>query len=104
MRRLTILEYVPLLLMAICVPLALSLVEPNGFYGVRTAATAASEEAWYRINSISGSCGGIASLVGFAYNWRNRRKSMSEAQRARSGTIVVIAIAAVIAVSGLLAS
>lgn len=58
----------PLLIAAICLPLALELIGPNPLYGVRTAATRLSEAEWYRINRISGAVGVAAGLIGFAVN------------------------------------
>jgi hypothetical protein len=78
------LVFVPLFFAAMCLPMALELVEPNGFYGVRIAATRASEAEWYRINGISGVAGVIGGAIGFAVNlliWRSdiapRRKDFA---------------------------
>ncbi len=58
----------PLLIAVICLPLALELIGPNPFYGVRTPATRISEAEWFRINQLSGSAGITAGLIGFAAN------------------------------------
>ncbi|HSM53110.1 MAG TPA: SdpI family protein [Erythrobacter sp.] len=103
MRGLTILDFVPLFLAAVCLPLALSLIEPNGVYGVRTSATFASEDAWYRANSISGWCGLVAGLAGFAFNWRLSRNPVDDKQSKRRGLVVVLVVAAAMTIPGLLA-
>ena len=58
----------PLLIALICLPLMLGAIEPNPLYGVRTAASLASEEAWYRANRAGGVAGVGAGLFGFAAN------------------------------------
>lgn len=55
----------PVLLVLVGLPLALELIGPNPLYGVRTAATLASAEVWYRANFWAGAvavAGGIASV------------------------------------------
>ena len=68
---------VPLLFAALSLPMALELVEPNGFYGVRTAAARASEGEWYRINRVGGAVGVIAGVAGFAANLAIMRSSIA---------------------------
>jgi len=63
-----LLVFAPLIIAAICVPLALELIGPNPFYGVRTAATRLSEAEWYRVNQASGIAGVVAGLIGFGAN------------------------------------
>lgn len=60
----------PVLLAIVGFPLALELVAPNPFYGVRTTETLESLDAWYRANLLagwvavlSGSVATIANLV-----------------------------------------
>jgi uncharacterized membrane protein len=36
------------------IPLALQLIAPNSFYGIRTSATLNSAEVWYRANLFAG--------------------------------------------------
>ena len=44
----------PILILALGIPLASQWVPPNRFYGYRTATTFASVEAWYRVNRAAG--------------------------------------------------
>ena len=47
--------FVPaMLILILCIPLALSLVPRNRFYGIRTSATLANNRAWYSANRIGG--------------------------------------------------
>ena len=45
---------VPLVLIALAIPLILERVPPNHVYGFRTPYTMSSSEVWYRANRISG--------------------------------------------------
>jgi uncharacterized membrane protein len=45
---------VGLLFMILGIPLALRRVPPNRWYGLRVAATFASQEVWYEANAVSG--------------------------------------------------
>jgi hypothetical protein len=74
-----LLAIVPLIFAILSVPLALGLIEPDGLYGVRTDATLATHEAWYRINRISGIAGiagGIAGMVTNAFILRSALKPL----------------------------
>jgi hypothetical protein len=44
----------PVLILALGIPLASQWVPPNRFYGFRTATTFASVEAWYQVNRATG--------------------------------------------------
>jgi len=44
----------PVLILALGIPLASQWVPPNRFYGYRTATTFASVEAWYDVNRATG--------------------------------------------------
>ncbi len=47
--------FVPATLIAVfSAPLALKLIPPNRFYGVRTAGTLANREVWFRANRVAG--------------------------------------------------
>jgi uncharacterized membrane protein len=63
-----LLAFVPLLFAAMCLPMALDWIGPNGFYGVRIEATRVSDVEWYRINRIAGIAGVVAGLGGFLAN------------------------------------
>lgn len=47
--------FVPAALVAVlALPLALNLVPPNRFYGLRTVHTLANRELWFRVNRVAG--------------------------------------------------
>jgi uncharacterized membrane protein len=70
----------PLLIVAVSLPLALSLVEPNGVYGYRTAESMASEAAWYSANRASGIAGVIGGIVTFSLAYLLVRMEIAEAR------------------------
>lgn len=41
-------------LIALCIPLALQKVKPNGWYGFRTPKTLSNEKIWYEANRVAG--------------------------------------------------
>ena len=77
MQPVWLLALVPLLFAAMCLPMALEWIGPNGFYGVRIEATRVSDVAWYRINRISGIAGVVAGLAGFLANLLVMRSGMA---------------------------
>lgn len=95
----------PLLFAIISLPLMLSLVEPNSFYGVRTAVTFASEEAWYRANRASGIAGVIAGLIGFVANlWVVRSGAVPRQRKVWICLAILIAVCVVMIVPELQAA
>jgi len=92
---------VPLLVAAACLPMALEMIEPNGFYGVRIAATQASEAAWYRINQLAGIVGVIGGMVGFAANLAIARSDIAEPRRTFICLAVLVGVALAIVVTSL---
>ena len=94
---------VPLLFAAISLPLALELIGPNGAYGVRTAATHASNAEWYRINQLAGIVGLIAGAAGFAVNLMIVRTDLAAGRKAIASLAVVLAVAFVIVLVSLTA-
>lgn len=95
-----ILAGVPLLFVAISLPMALDWIEPNGFYGVRTEATRASEAAWYRANRAAGQAGLLAGLVGFAINVMIMRSGRSILRKQVLGVAVLVGVTLVIVAAG----
>ena len=93
----------PLLIAAISLPLALELIGPNPFYGVRTAATRFSEAEWFRINEISGLVGVAAGLLGFAANLLIARSGLAMLTRYWACLGVLLAVAGAIVASSLAA-
>ena len=62
------LVFIPLVVAALSVPLALGMIGPTGLYGFRTAASLASNIAWYAANRAAGWTGIFAGLIAFAAN------------------------------------
>jgi uncharacterized membrane protein len=98
------LVFVPLIFALICLPMALELIEPNGFYGVRTMATRASEAEWYRINRIAGIGGVIAGSIGFAANWLIARSGMALPRKQLACLAVLIAVTVVLVAAASIAA
>jgi uncharacterized membrane protein len=90
----------PLLILAISVPLALGWVDPNPFYGVRTAATQASDAAWYRANTASGLVGICSGLVGLGVNMLAVRSQLSATRKIQACLAVLVSITLLIVVAG----
>ena len=56
------------LIVVLSAPLALKLVPPNRFYGIRTAQTLADRDVWFRVNRVGGFAllaAGAATLCAF---------------------------------------
>lgn len=98
------LAILPLVFAVLCLPMALEWIEPNGFYGVRIAATRASEAEWYRINRIAGFAGAIAGLIGFVANLLIVRSGLSVQRKQLACLAVVVGVALVIAATSLMAA
>jgi len=94
----------PLLFTAISLPLMLGLVEPNPIYGVRTATTLASEDAWYAANRASGIAGLAAGLIGFAANTLVARSKAAPLRKITICAGILLAATVVMIVPGLLAA
>jgi len=93
------------LLALVGIPLALELVAPNPFYGVRTSTTLASMESWYRSNFYAGVVavlGGTMATIANLAIVRSPRLSESRKLLCSLGTTLV-AVAAM-AIAGLAAS
>lgn len=95
----------PVLLVLVGIPMALELIAPNSFYGVRTSATLESVEVWYRANFYAGVVavlfGTAATLVNLAII-RSTRIREDQKWWFTLGTTLLSAGAMVVA--GLLAS
>src|SRR5690606_33266991 len=91
---------VPLVVAVLSVPMAFDWVEPNGFYGIRTAATRASEAAWYRANRAAGQAGLLAGLIGFAINVMIMRSGRSILRKQVLGVAVLVGVTLVIVAAG----
>jgi len=93
----------PLLIAVISLPLALELVGPNPFYGVRTDATRFSDEEWYRVNEISGLVGVAAGLLGYAVNLLIARSNIAILTRYWACLGVLLAVAGIIVATSYMA-
>lgn len=98
------LVFVPLLFAAMCLPMALELIEPNGFYGVRIAATQASEAEWYRINRIAGIAGVIGGSSGFVVNLLIVRSGMAASRKNLVCLAVLVGVSLLIVATSLAAA
>jgi uncharacterized membrane protein len=47
------------------IPLAMRMVPPNGWYGIRTAKTLSNPEIWYRVNALGGKGAIVAGILSF---------------------------------------
>ena len=97
--------WAPLLLALVCVPLALELIGPNSFYGVRTAATLANPEVWYRSNFYAGLVGVLGGTICAIANIGIVQSSHIPSRRKHWWTLgTTLAVAAAIVIAGLMAS
>ena len=85
-------------------PLMLGWIEPNPLYGVRTAASFASEDAWYRANHASGVAGVVAGIIGFAANMVVARSRSGPQRKIVMCAGIVLAVTVVMIVPGLIAA
>ena len=99
-----LLPLLPLLLALVGLPLALQLVPPNGFYGIRTEQTLASADIWYRSNLYGGLAAVVFGVLGTAFvAMVVRRASMTETAKAGVAVLTTIVVAAAMTLAGLLA-
>ena len=102
--RARLLLFPPLLIAALSLPLALRLVRPNGFYGVRTVSTLRSPEQWYAANARAGIAGVALGLTGaLIVHAIMRSRAMSDATKALVAAAVALLIAFGSMLAGLLA-
>ena len=67
--KLVLIAYVlPGLAVVFGIPMALGLVPPNRFYGLRTRRTLSSADVWYRANRVCGRCLAIAGIAALCHN------------------------------------
>lgn len=103
--RTKLLIFPHLLIAALSAPMALGLVRPNRIYGMRTAETLASAEAWYAANYWAGLTGVVLGLVSAVFViFVMKSRSMTERTKAlvAGGAAVFVALAA--AAAGMLAA
>jgi len=94
----------PLIFVLIGLPMALGLVPPNAFYGIRTAETLAVDEIWYAANSVAGTAAVVFGLTGTAINIGVRRSaSATLGQKQYVSYVTTILVALAMTVAGLIA-
>lgn len=95
----------PILLVMVGIPLALELVAPNSFYGVRTSETLGSSEVWYRANFYAGFVGVLSGIAAAFANLAIIRSSQIPERKKWWFTIGTTLLAAgAMIVAGLLTS
>ena len=97
-----LLALVPLVFVLTGLPMALEAVPPNRFYGVRTAETLSSNEAWYVSNYWAGLVAVVLGLAATAFNlavWK--RTSASELMKVQMSLAAILLVAAAMVVAGL---
>lgn len=95
-RQMRWLRFVPLALGLLGLPMVLGLVPPNPIYGLRTAATLASETVWYSANFWSGLISlilGTAATVGNVLLDRATSRSPGQKLWMMLASLLIVAIA-----------
>jgi len=94
-----------LLLAIVGLPLAFSMVPPNGVYGVRTASTLASPSAWYSANLSAGITAVVLGLAGTAFvAVLSQRASIPDGAKVVAAVATTVFVAAATAVAGLVSA
>lgn len=68
MAKIVIAFVIPLLVLALFIPLVLGKVPPNNAYGFRTPKTLSSPDIWYPANRVAGWFMGAAALISLCIN------------------------------------
>ncbi|MFV0644949.1 MAG: SdpI family protein [Sphingomonadaceae bacterium] len=89
------LVFVPFLLALIGFPLAFGLIGPNSFYGYRSAASMASEAAWYRANHASGTAMVLLGVLAFLANLKIRTRDDWSGSRRRWAYLATLGVAVI---------
>ena len=100
MTRLAVGIFVPLLALALAVPLILEKVPPNNTYGFRTSKTRSAPEIWYPANRVAGWFMVCAAAVSLCFNlalWRAFPEWPLEKMTSwmTGGTLIPLALAVV---------
>jgi uncharacterized membrane protein len=93
----------PLVFVFVGGPMALKLVPPNGFYGVRTAEALSSADAWYSANFAAGAVAVLFGLAATAINIAVRRSAATPAQKLHIPFLTTIGVGVAVTVAGVLA-
>ena len=94
----------PLIFVLIGVPMAMDLVPPNSFYGIRTQETLASEELWYAANSAAGTAAILSGLIATAINISVvRSASATPGLKLHISFVTTILVALATTIAGLIA-
>ena len=95
----------PLVFVLIGLPMAMELVPPNAYYGVRTAETLAVNEVWYAANSAAGTAAVVFGLTATAINIGvGRSASVTPGQKLHVSAVTTILVAIAMTVAGLTAT
>jgi uncharacterized membrane protein len=94
----------PLIFVLIGLPMAMELVPPNAFYGIRTAETLAVDEVWYAANSAAGTVAVLFGLAATAINISVRRSASATAgQKLHVPVVTTVFVAIATTIAGLTA-
>ena len=92
----------PLTFVLIGIPMAMDLVPPNPFYGIRIKETLASDELWYAANSAAGTVAVLSGLAATAINISvGRSASATPAQKLHISVVTTILVALAMTLAGL---
>ena len=94
----------PLIFVLIGLPMAMELVPPNDFYGIRTAETLAVDEVWYAANSAAGTVAVLFGLAATAINIKvGRSASATPGQKLHVPVVTTVLVAIATTIAGLTA-
>ena len=99
-----LLVFPPLLISAVCLPMALGLIAPNPLYGFRTSASLASANVWYQSNFSAGIAGVVLGIAGALLNYRIVGKGKVSTTKALLTAGVTVSVAFGSTITGLLVS
>ncbi len=95
----------PLVFVALGIPLVLKLVPPNGLYGVRTGETLASDQVWYAANFSAGAAAVLFGLAATAVNVAVLRSaSTTSGLKLHIPFVTTVMVAIAMTIAGLAAS
>lgn len=95
----------PLVFVALGLPLALKLVPRNGLYGVRTGETLASDQVWYAANFGAGAAAVLFGLAATAVNVAVLRSaSTTPGMKLHIPFVTTVMVAIAMTIAGLAAS
>lgn len=99
-----LLVFSPLLIAAVCLPMALGLIAPNPLYGFRTSPSLASAAVWYESNFSAGIAGVVLGIAGALLNYRIVGTGRINTTKALLTAVVTVSVAFGSTLAGLLVS